>query len=361
MANTNRYNRIILANYILVFREYNNAVHDGKDPGKIINVLKKMGHSVELISKERVSIKGVKNYNHSTFLYLALFLIKRACFSRSRFFFFHIKHETVLLANLVLFTGEVVIKMDNCNRAGPYPWENWLNSLVKVNSLYYNKKLNVVVRNIYKYGVQRIFARANLLTVEDEGTHQEYKRKYNITCRFEVVPNLVEPSNEILNKEKIILHVARIGDWSKNSELVVRSFLSSEICGSYKLILAGTMTKEFKEWFESINDESISYVGILSTGELQQLYKKSMCLFLPSKLEAFANVFSESLAYGLNIITSKNTAIANYNVPGLTVLEDINLKNLITVLNGVDFVDHAVVRNWYIQWYRQSNKLDIYG
>lgn len=361
MASINPFDRTVLANYIVVFREYSNYVHDRKDPGKIIDTLKRLGHSVELISKEKVYIEGVKNYNLGSLLNVSLFLIKRALFSRSKFFFFHIKRETVLLANLVLFTGEVVIKMDNCNRAGPYPWENWLNPRVEVNNLYYYKKLNVLVRNLYKYGVQRIFARTKLLSVEDVGTHQEYIKKYNITCKFEIVPNLVEPCKEILQKEKIILHVARIGDWSKNSELVVRSFLKSEIAKSYRLILVGSMTSEFKKWFSTLSKSNVEYAGMLNYMELSDLYRKAKFLYLPSEVETFANVFGESLSFGLNIITSINTALANYKLPGVTIVEEININTLTKTLDDLVYIDHEFVLKEYSRFYSKSNSFKIYG
>jgi hypothetical protein len=349
-----------MANYCIVFRGYSDDVHQHKDPGKIIRYLRDRGHNVELYSSKNVQIDGVKNIHSNSLLLIGIILILRLFKRETKYLFFHLKKETIILANVLLCFKPVIVKMDNCNRAGPYPWENWLDKSITPNNYYYYRDINDLTRAIYRFGIQRIFRAAALVTVEDEGTLEEYKNKYSISCPFEVLPNLSKPCKTALKKQNLIVHIARIGDSSKNSKLVVESFQKSDLSRDHILVLAGSMTDEFSVWFNQECLNNVYYVGVLNNVDLNLLYSFAKILYLPSRVETFANVFGEALSFGLNIISSENTAISNYRIPGLSIASGFMTQTWTATLNRHKYINYDVVLEWYKDFHKKSNNISIY-
>lgn len=146
------------------------------------------------------------------------------------------------------------------------------------------------------------FASFDLISVETSGAKSYMETEDPIFSDLEVpvihIPNGIE--QEKLDKfrtdsrEKTILHSARMGDPQKNSKVVLRSFKSLvEVNDEWNLKLTGSMTPEFKNFFEEYIEEhnlqeNIEYLGFVSKEKLYEEMSKSQIFFLPSRVEGFA-------------------------------------------------------------------------
>jgi glycosyltransferase involved in cell wall biosynthesis len=119
---------------------------------------------------------------------------------------------------------------------------------------------------------------------------------------------LLKPFN---SKENKILHIGRLGNIQKGSELAVEAFsnIYEEFSG-WELELIGSMEgtfSEFLEKFKSKNDSiagRMSYLGILDRAQLHEHYSKAKILIAPSRWESFGLVVVEAGAFGNAILGS---------------------------------------------------------
>lgn len=112
-------------------------------------------------------------------------------------------------------------------------------------------------------------------------------------------------------KENIFLTVGRLGTYAKATEILVDAFLQSDFESDWKLVLIGTMTKEFEMWLEKRLQsypeakKNILILGNIENKEcLQEWYRKAKIFVLPSRYEGFPLVLIEALMNGCYIITT---------------------------------------------------------
>jgi hypothetical protein len=339
-------------------------IHKGKDPEKIISEFLKANYSITCLTAENptfnneIEIEKIQKMNFFNYLFK---VIGQYLKGKKIFFFFHLKDHHILIMSLLVFLKcDVTCKMDNCEKAGPYPWESYLDKNSTTNIFYFQKKRNVIFKSILKNMLKYLFDNLKLLIVEDDNSFEYYKNKYNIRCQFICVPNLKSPIifNEVLNKQNILIHVARLGSPEKNTENVVKGFLNSNLKDDYKLILAGSATEEFIGFLKSNKTENIIYAGLLNEIELNNLYKIAKYLILPSKVETFSNVFSESFSHGVSVITSKNTGISHFENDWIKILRDNSTLTITQAINDIEFCDNQAVdiTNWYCDFYNSNLK-----
>lgn len=118
--------------------------------------------------------------------------------------------------------------------------------------------------------------------------------------------------NKGTEKEKIILTVARIGDYAKNVELLVDALIDIEhYLGDWKIYLVGPVTESFKIWFDEklknhiILKNKIIFMGYVSNKQyLCDIYNKSSIFVLPSRSESWGLVISEAMYYSNYVIVT---------------------------------------------------------
>lgn len=341
---------------IFFFPNFEYSIHRHKDPGRILNELEENGYYIYLFSKhkQQITIKNVEfiyfqNNRIAIFKLLQILLSKKI----ERSIVFHIKELSNFALFLVNLFSKGILKMDISSTAGPYPWEKWCNTKSKTNPLYFSKDHNRISRSLLKQCISYNFAKSYLIVVEDDVSKEYYKKKYSIKSKIISIPNLTPPYTGKLESKNQILHIGRIGSDEKNSELVVQSFLNSNLKDEFNLILAGSIEPFFKDYLDKINTDRVVYIGMLDRKELFQLYSESRYLLMPSKYEGFANVFGEALSHGLEIIVSKNTAISNLGLNPVHVLNELNQETVTSTLNHLNFkFDKEKNLRWYENYYK---------
>jgi len=107
-------------------------------------------------------------------------------------------------------------------------------------------------------------------------------------------------------EKKNIVCVARYSK-EKNLEMLIRSYVSSELSKKYTLLLVGDgpLRSELNQLIQSLAaTDVVKLTGWVTYNELPQIYASSACFILPSTFEPWGLVVNEALAAGLPIILS---------------------------------------------------------
>ena len=111
-------------------------------------------------------------------------------------------------------------------------------------------------------------------------------------------------------KENIIITVGRLGEYQKNTEMLLESLEGLNL-GKWKVLLIGAYDEKFKKkYIDFINrnkdkKDSVILVGsIENRKELYKIYSKSKCFILTSRYESFGIVLVEAARFGNYIITT---------------------------------------------------------
>lgn len=105
-------------------------------------------------------------------------------------------------------------------------------------------------------------------------------------------------------RERLILTVARLGTWEKNSEMLVDAAAAIRLT-DWKIVFCGPVEPGFREYAESRLGESAVFTGpIDDREELYDLYRRARCFCLPSRFESFAFVLLEAYACGDYILST---------------------------------------------------------
>jgi glycosyltransferase involved in cell wall biosynthesis len=103
------------------------------------------------------------------------------------------------------------------------------------------------------------------------------------------------------SQRKFFLFVGRLSH-NKGIEILMEVFKA--LPEEFKLLIVGPDTEGYSSLIKKI--PNIEYLGYLEENEIEDLYKKSIALILPSKYEAFGLVALESLRWGTPVILSEN-------------------------------------------------------
>ena len=106
-------------------------------------------------------------------------------------------------------------------------------------------------------------------------------------------------------KKKEILHVGRLGDRQKASDLVLKAFSNiSEEFPDWRLCLIGSLDESFLELLKGFKLEhpsvfgKISCLGFVERNVLYKRYSEAEILMAPSRWESFGLVVAEAMALG---------------------------------------------------------------
>lgn len=200
---------------------------------------------------------------------------------------------------------------------GPYP------SYLPLVKLYksINKNGKVYLKcDMNKWWINRLCNTANfyeLLNLCDVITSESEETRYlmnkKLTIPIDALTNgyFVNDQNLINydEKENIILNVARLGTYQKQTDVLIEAFLKSEI-DNWKLRLVGSaedgfinnITNKYKQ-YKLFNN--IEFVGEIKNRKLMfEEYKKAKVFMLTSNMEGFSHVLVEAAAKGCFILST---------------------------------------------------------
>ena len=112
-------------------------------------------------------------------------------------------------------------------------------------------------------------------------------------------------------REKIILHVGAIQK-RKNLIRLIQAF--ERLADDWRLVLAGSAGYEAEDVLlrieESPRRKDITVTGYVSRSTLSELYSRAMVFAFPSLDEGFGMPVLEAMAYGVPVVTSNRSALA---------------------------------------------------
>ncbi len=160
------------------------------------------------------------------------------------------------------------------------------------------------------------FNYVDFYSVESSPVLRELQEKYPNTLKG-LIPRAIPfllfesfSSDREIRKENIILTVARLGAYQKNSELLVRAFMRLKK-QDWSLVLIGAYDQDFHGWIKKIFENNpdmrarIQLLGNLTDREtLFEWYKKSAIFCLPSRHESFGIALLEASACGCYPVTT---------------------------------------------------------
>lgn len=209
---------------------------------------------------------------------------------------YYIKHSILygIFYKLVRRRGLLYVKLDmdpiQCEREQKQP---------------FNFIRKFVYRCYLKYVVDKI-------TVESTIGEKFLREHYGLDdSKLLYIPNGIDdrylshvPIDSLDKKENIILTVARIGTYQKNSEMLLAACKQVDWRDDWKLYVVGPCTEEFREKITEFYAETHLQNRVVFTGpiydkkELSRLYNRAKIFCLTSRYESFGIVCVEAQSYG---------------------------------------------------------------
>jgi glycosyltransferase involved in cell wall biosynthesis len=160
-----------------------------------------------------------------------------------------------------------------------------------------------------------MLASFDIISVETRALYHFLKAEYPFFQRFKdkiyYIPNGIDVtktsafSKRFRDKEKVILHIGRIGAHQKASEIILEAF--SRVCQEFpdwKLVLVGPIEEGFLETLKkSVREKGlegkVTYLGFIeSRREVYEQYSRAKILALPSRFEGFSLAAIEGMSFG---------------------------------------------------------------
>lgn len=226
---------------------------------------------------------------------------------------------------------------------------------------------NIEVNLLKKIMKKSIINITNLITCETMETyHILTKSSLFPKDKITYLPNgldenllkLYKSQDLIDNKENIILTVGRLGEYQKNTEMLLEAIRKIDL-KDWKIFLIGTMTKEFSLFKDSYLNENpcmrdkVIFVGpIYNRDKLFEFFAKSKGFVLTSRFESYALVLNEAYAY-LNFIISTKVGAANDIIESQKngILIEHNSNSLTMALE--EFIENE---NFYSKKVHENNR-----
>lgn len=179
------------------------------------------------------------------------------------------------------------------------------------------------IKNLYEKILSRYI---DFFSVESTAYYEILKTNIMFSKRLEYIPNGVALIDNlpVCKKDNIILHVAKLGNYDKNSEVLLISLqkISKNIIENWKVYLIGSYTKEFYMFLEKIYTESphlkniVMLIGeITDRHKLYEYYSKSKIFCLASRTESFGIVSIEALFFNNYLLLSNYGPVVNDIIP----------------------------------------------
>lgn len=150
-------------------------------------------------------------------------------------------------------------------------------------------------------------------------------------------------NNTFDEKENIIVYVARIGTFQKNTELFLNSLEKIDL-GNWKVHIIGEIEKSFNSFIENffkknemLKNKVIFHGNISSRKDIYNYYSKSKILCLSSRYEGFPLVYPEAIYFGNYIFTtdvSGSNDITDNEKYG-TIVKDLTVETYSNSLNNL--------------------------
>ena len=265
--------------------------------------------------KYKINLDIVKKIWNNYYISL-FFYIKKHAKEIDILNLYHMDKESLFISKIYSHfnkRGLIYLKMDIDSLAVETYKKNKFKRKIMFN--FFNKPNCLVsVENTKNLEIFKELGLKNIIYIQNGFYQQEEKKK--------------------INKENIILNVARLGTKQKNTELLLDSFKEFyKNNKDWKLQLVGPMEEGFKKKFESNlkqnNDlnNAIKYLGEISDeNELYYVYSKAKIFALSSRWDSFAIVLAEALYNSCYILGSKNidsiNDISNFGQLGYIVSKD---------------------------------------
>lgn len=144
-------------------------------------------------------------------------------------------------------------------------------------------------------------------------------------------------------KDNIIIYVARIGTYQKNTELFLKVLEKVDL-KDWKVNIIGSIENHFKpiitEFFRKNSklEDNVKFLGsITSREEIYKNYSKSKIFCMSSRYEGFPLVFPEALYFGNYIISTDISGAYDItsNEKYGKVIKDDNINEYASVLNNL--------------------------
>lgn len=231
------------------------------------------------------------------------------------------------------------------------------------------------------------FASFDVVTVETAEMHNHLEQNHwifeNFSGEILQLPNCTDVTHlskytmNLDDKMKNIIHVGRIGAPAKGSETLLRAFVKiADELPDWNLILLGTMTDEFRKFYDGILAEhrdvadQILYPGFISErDELYTYYRQSKIVAMPSRFESFSQAMVESAYFGNVVVGTEIASIREFTENGefgyLSPVDDVEAlaSSLKEAMSSEDKLRRLSKRlhdhvSEYYDWTRYCEELD---
>jgi len=157
---------------------------------------------------------------------------------------------------------------------------------------------------------RHLLSKIDLISTETQCTYDILKEdSFFNTLNIHIIPNGIEKNtaNKEIDKQKIIISVARYGTYQKNTELLLNVLSRLEL-KDWQVFLIGpieTAEQNFQSkidvFFENFPElkQKINFIGNINDKQIiNNYYEKAQVFVLPSRFESFGIATLEALSYG---------------------------------------------------------------
>lgn len=192
---------------------------------------------------------------------------------------------------------------------------------------------------------KRSAKQADVLLTVSKYSRKKISELYQIPIEgIHITPNAVSKQNgkqphldvpkSISDLGKFILYVARI-EPRKNHLALLKAFTELQLAKKgYKLVFVGRKDipnpelEDYAATHQDINGNAVVWLDSIPNDRLANYYKHCELFVFPSFAEGFGIPPLEAMAAGCRLLCSKNTAMADFNLPESLTFDPYNVEEL---------------------------------
>jgi glycosyltransferase involved in cell wall biosynthesis len=158
-----------------------------------------------------------------------------------------------------------------------------------------------------------------------------------------------------LNKQIPTWHICFVGNLTVNKGITnlleAISLLSNSSNIKLHVVGGSESLESLKNKYESLSQNEVTFYGVLPPDEVQEVYKRSDFICLPSKSEGFPKVIGEAMNYGVIPIVTDVSSIGQLikNKENGFLLKDNTVKSILQALNEIQRMElddfHRIIQN----------------